>query len=606
MTTNPFAGVFAPLVTVFDHEENLDLDAIRQNIRFYNCTALHGYMPLGSNGEFQGLEDREALEILNIVAENKDPEKVVVAGCGRESVSKTVSFIRQATEYGLDYAFILPPHYFVQQTSMDGILRFYYAVADRSPIPLVAYNAPKFASGMILTPEIVAQLARHPNIHALKNSSEIPNRNYVEVLPEEGFSLIAGNISNFYSGLCAGAVGGVLSTASYLPEYCCQLYDLFTSGNVKQARTLSVWLQKIAAQTAGLWGVAGVKAAMQLRGLSGGSVRLPLMSMPQEQIENMAQVFAEYKIPHFPADPACVVQGVECGEMYGDTALKFDAVKNEEGRTKAVKRCFTIGETANILGTTTRTLRHYEKIGILSPSEKDTETGYRHYSLDQFHYFDRIRYLQSFGMPLMEIKNIFDAGGIEALSHFLEIRYKECQDAVDKIQKIERSLQWYIQYFQTQSRSKNQTIYQRQLSDRYALCVPCYPDEPVDAKLLRLAELKGRKEYEDLIYRRQYAITLDFEGLKQRKYIETGYLIYLEEKPKVITPYIKKIPAGSYLCYWTQMKENHWCDEYDSSWDIIIKSIAEIFDSPLVLANEYETSLHQYDASEYEIQIYTD
>ena len=100
---------------------------------------------------------------------------------------------------------------------------------------------------------------------------------------------------------------------------------------------------------------------------------------------------------------------------------------------KAVKRCFTIGETANILGTTTRTLRHYEKIGILSPSEKDTETGYRHYSLDQFHYFDRIRYLQSFGMPLMEIKNIFDAGGIEALSHYLEIRYKECQDAVDKI-----------------------------------------------------------------------------------------------------------------------------------------------------------------------------
>ena len=54
------------------------------------------------------------------------------------------------------------------------------------------------------------------------------------------------------------------------------------------------------------------------------------------------------------------------------------------------------------------------------------------------------------------------------------------------------------------------------------------------------------------------------------------------------------------------MKENHWCDEYDSSWDIVIKSIAEIFDSPLVLANEYETSLHQYDASEYEIQIYTD
>lgn len=271
-----------------------------------------------------------------------------------------------------------------------------------------------------------------------------------------------------------------------------------------------------------------------------------------------------------------------------------------------MKRCFTIGETANILGTTTRTLRYYEKIGILSPSERDTETGYRRYSLDQFHYFDRIRYLQSFGMPLMEIKNILAAGDIGALMHFLEIRYKECQDSVDKIQKIERSLQWYIQYFQAQDRSKNQAMYQSVLPERYALCVPCYPDEPVDAKLLRLAEVKGKKEYENLIYRRQYAMVLDFEGLKRRKFVETGYLIYLEEKPEIMTPYIKKIPGGSYLCYWTQMKENHWCDEYDSSWDIVIKSIAEDFESPLVLANEYENSLHQYDASEYEIQIYTD
>lgn len=221
-------------------------------------------MPLGSNGEFQGLEDWEALEILNAVAENKAPEKIVVAGCGRESVSKTVAFIRCAAECGLDYAFILPPHYFIRQMSTDGILRYYYAVADHSPIPLVVYNAPKFASELILTPEMVAQLAEHPNIHALKNSSKIPNRDYAEVLPREGFSLIAGNIGNFYSGLCAGAVGGVLSTASYLPEYCCQLYDWFTCGNTEQARALSVWLQKITVQTAGPLGVAGVKAAMQL------------------------------------------------------------------------------------------------------------------------------------------------------------------------------------------------------------------------------------------------------------------------------------------------------------------------------------------------------
>ena len=90
MSDHPFHGVFAPLVTVFDQSEQVRTDAIARNIHAYNSTALRGYMPLGSNGEFQGLQDRESLKILETVASNVNP--------------KFVELNRSAIEQGADYA----------------------------------------------------------------------------------------------------------------------------------------------------------------------------------------------------------------------------------------------------------------------------------------------------------------------------------------------------------------------------------------------------------------------------------------------------------------------------------------------------------------------
>ena len=90
------AGVFAPIVTPFLNEE-IRYEAFVANILRYNETPLRGYMPLGSNGKFQGLTDTEMLKLLQLMAQNKAPDKVVVAGCGRESAYATVEFIKKAT-----------------------------------------------------------------------------------------------------------------------------------------------------------------------------------------------------------------------------------------------------------------------------------------------------------------------------------------------------------------------------------------------------------------------------------------------------------------------------------------------------------------------------
>lgn len=285
-------GVFAPIVTVFDENGRIQMDRIEKNILRYNRTELSGYMPLGSNGEFQGLLEWESLELLERVCRCRAAGKLVFGGCGRETPEKTLDFIEKAARCGLDYAFILPPHYFTALIVEEGLFRFYQAVADRSPLPIVLYNAPKFAAGLELTPEFVARLAAHPNIAALKNSSATPDAAYLAASGAASLTVVSGSIKTFYTGLESGAAGGVLSTATYLPEECCRLYRLFTQGETSAAAALSADLIRLSEQTVGPLGVAGVKCALELRALHGGHVRLPLLDVSPAERDRIRQVFS--------------------------------------------------------------------------------------------------------------------------------------------------------------------------------------------------------------------------------------------------------------------------------------------------------------------------
>lgn len=300
MKPDMLRGVFAPIVTPFDENEGVLFNRLIDNIEKYNETDLKGYMPLGSNGEFQGLTDEESFEILKAVHDHKAKDKTIVAGCGRESAYKTVEFIKQATEYGMDMAFVLPPHYFSDKMTDDALKAFYVNVADNSPIPIVVYNAPKFASNILISENLMMELSSHPNIMAMKNSSMHPNADYLKAIGSTpDFYLIAGNIKTFYPGIREGAIGGVLSTASYLPEYCCRLYDYYKEGAHDKAEELHTFLNKLSSATIGPHGVAGVKLGLDIRGFYGGLLRLPLLPVPPDERKRIAAHLKEAGIDKF-------------------------------------------------------------------------------------------------------------------------------------------------------------------------------------------------------------------------------------------------------------------------------------------------------------------
>ena len=282
------SGVFAPVVTPF-HSYELALDDLRFNLRKLNETNLAGYLALGSNGEFRSLSDKEQIRILEVFAEEKG-NKVVLVGTGCESTRQTIEKSKLALEMGFDYVSILTPSYFARQIDGATLQCYYERIADSIDIPVLLYNAPGFTGGMEIPLRIVLELSGHPNIVGMKDSSPAGPAKLLACLdPTEDFNVLAGSANFFYPSLHLGAPGGVLSLANALPGPCCDIYRLFTQGKYDDAKELSFRLARLNQAISGAWGVAGVKAAMDITGFRGGQPRHPLQGLTDEARERVRQ-----------------------------------------------------------------------------------------------------------------------------------------------------------------------------------------------------------------------------------------------------------------------------------------------------------------------------
>jgi 4-hydroxy-2-oxoglutarate aldolase len=155
---------------------------------------------------------------------------------------------------------------------------------------VLLYNAPKFTGGISLTPRAVGRLAAHPNIVGMKDSSDTGPAAILAELDTIRceFTTLAGSANFLYPALHLGAVGGVVSLANPLPDDCCRLYRLFREEKYGQARELHHRLVRLNRAVSGSFGVAGVKAAMDLLGFRGGEPRSPLRSLTREERERLA------------------------------------------------------------------------------------------------------------------------------------------------------------------------------------------------------------------------------------------------------------------------------------------------------------------------------
>lgn len=271
-----FAGIYTPIVTPFNADGEVDARGIVANVDRYLASPLTGLVVLGSNGEAAQLEEDESDRVIAIVRDRVPSQRPLLVGTGRESTRATIAACKRAAAIGADAVMARTPSFYKPQMTSENFVRHYTEVADACPVPLLLYNVTMY-TGVNLLPDAVEKLSEHPNIVGLKDSGNdmLQIGDYL-ARSKAGFTVLAGAAPTLFTAAALGVHGAVLALAGIVPELCVELFDLVKTGRVDDARALQRRLMPVARSIGPVYGVPGLKAALDLMGLNGGIPRPPL------------------------------------------------------------------------------------------------------------------------------------------------------------------------------------------------------------------------------------------------------------------------------------------------------------------------------------------
>lgn len=274
-------GVFAPITTPFLENGEVDYKGLKKNMEFYAKSSIKGYLALGSNGENKNLTNDEKIDVLETIIKNKGKDQTVMAGCIFESTYETIYFAKKFSKMGADYLTLLPPSYFKKQMTDPVLIKYFTDVASAVDTPCLVYNAPQFCGGTTLSTNLVKEIAKHPNIVGMKDSSTGNIESFLFAV-RDVMNVMAGSANFFMTTIVMGGSGGVISLANAFPDITNELYQLVYTKQYEKAFALNEKILRLNKTVSGAGGVAAVKYAMDLAGLVGGLCRLPLLPLDEE------------------------------------------------------------------------------------------------------------------------------------------------------------------------------------------------------------------------------------------------------------------------------------------------------------------------------------
>jgi len=286
------SGIFPALTTPFEKGE-LSVNHLKSNIEKFERIDLSGYLVLGSTGEGVLMNDRESLKALETVRASASEGKTIIAGTGMQATRATIEFTNLAASAGADYGLVVTPFYFKRQMTAENLENYYREVADKSKVPILMYNVPKF-TGLDLPIKAILSLAEHPNIAGLKESSGnlALIGELMKTCPED-FALFQGTGSVLFTSLMLGVRGGILALSNMAPAETVEIFKRVHAGEIEKAREIQMRLITLNERVVNTYGVPGIKCAMDLLGYFGGHPRPPLQPVPQEIKNSIGQLLKD-------------------------------------------------------------------------------------------------------------------------------------------------------------------------------------------------------------------------------------------------------------------------------------------------------------------------
>ena len=310
-------------VTPFDEDGTLNLDAYRENLKFmldkirgFSCTIT----PCGSNGEFASMSEEEHRSVIKACVDVVNGEHPVIAGAGRASTYETVKMCKYAQDVGADGVQVIHPYYFVP--TLDGMYEHYKHIADAIDIGIVVYNNPAFSQSWI-NPALMKRIIDNTDGKICGIKENTPHlmlfNAMVKALKGTGVPICSGFGEQWYAyQFPYGASGFVTPFGNFFPEYPMALYKAAQEYDFDKIRSLLAMMEPyyafvgrcstargdtgIAAKPGGsIYGEGNVrfgilKEAMNLMGLHGGCMRLPLTGLNDKERDELREILRSLKL----------------------------------------------------------------------------------------------------------------------------------------------------------------------------------------------------------------------------------------------------------------------------------------------------------------------
>ncbi len=269
-----FKGSWVALVTPFDANGQVDVEALERLIEFHVREGSDGLVIAGTTGEAATLTRNEHAALIRRAVEIAAGRLPIIAGTGSNSTAQTIDLSRAVADSGIDGYLLVVPYY--NKPTQEGMYRHFTAVADAVPKPVVLYNVPgRTASDM--QAETVRRLAAHGNISGIKEATgDIKRLTEIRELVPAEFSLLSGDDFTVLRFIEEGGHGVISVSANVVPGAMARLCQLASGGDRVRAKALDETLQPLNKALFAESNPIPVKWALHEMDLIGPSLRLPL------------------------------------------------------------------------------------------------------------------------------------------------------------------------------------------------------------------------------------------------------------------------------------------------------------------------------------------
>lgn len=282
-----FGQVLTAMVTPFDENGEIDFQATKNLINYLIANGTDGLVVSGTTGESPTLTEEEKVKLFKFTVDVVNGRVPVIAGTGSNNTKASIELTILAEDVGVDGIMLVAPYY--NNPSQEGLYQHFKTISEVTSLPIILYNVPG-RSVVNISAETVIRLSKIANIVSIKEASGDLDA-MVEIITHtpEDFSLYSGDDGLTIPVLSIGGTG-VISVASHVIGNEMQtMVEHFKSGNIQEAakdhrRLLPIMKALFAAPNP-----SPVKAALNLKGIPVGGVRLPMIPLNDEQLSSLQQ-----------------------------------------------------------------------------------------------------------------------------------------------------------------------------------------------------------------------------------------------------------------------------------------------------------------------------